>query len=118
MMLDIQRTTISPDILVMALTGRLALGRECQTVEWTIDELLEGGQKRVVFDLSKLEYMDSTGIGIIATCCGRIESAGGQVRLAAVNAKIDDLFRVTKLNRVIGMHPSVDEAIASLGVGA
>ena len=112
---DIQRTVIEPDILVMALSGRLALGRECQTVEWSIDELLEGNRRKVIFDLSKLEYMDSTGIGIIATCCGRIEAAGGQARLAAVNPKIDDLFRITKLNRVIGIHPTVDDAVASLG---
>jgi anti-sigma B factor antagonist len=115
-MLDIQRTVIEPDILVMALAGRLALGRECQQVEWGVDELLAGGQPKVVFDLSRLDYMDSTGIGIIATCCGRIEAAGGQVRLAALNPKIEDLMRITKLNRVIGVSPSVAEAVASLGV--
>ena len=114
---DIQKTLIEPDILVMAVAGRLALGRECQVVEWTVDELLSGGQRKVVFDLSKLDYLDSTGIGILATCCGRIDAAGGQVCLASLHPKVDDLMRVTKLNRVITIHATVAEAVASLGAG-
>lgn len=113
---EIQRTLIEPDILVMAVSGRLALGRECQIVEWTVDELLAGGPRKVVFELSKLEYLDSTGIGILATCCGRIEESGGQVRLAAPHPKVADLMRVTKLNRVITSYSTVEEAVASLGV--
>ena len=112
---EIQRTLIEPDILVMTLSGRLALGRECQAVEWTVDELLAGGPRKVVFELSKLEYLDSTGIGILATCCGRIEASGGQVRLAALHPKVADLMRLTKLDRVINSCPTVEEAVASLG---
>ena len=113
-MLDIQKSVIDGDILVMAMVGRLALGRECQQVEWTVDELLAAGRPKVVVDLAALDYMDSTGIGILVTCCGRIEAAGGQMRLAAVNPKIADLLRVTKLSRVIGIYPTVAEAVASV----
>ena len=117
-MLEIQRTVMETDVLVMTLAGRLALGRECQQVEWTVDELLAGGQRKIIFDLSRLDYMDSTGIGILVTCCGRIEAAGGHMRLAAVNAKVDELLRVTKLSRVVGIYGTVPEAVASVSGGA
>ncbi|HSC28231.1 MAG TPA: STAS domain-containing protein [Vicinamibacterales bacterium] len=61
---EIQKSFVEPDITVMEVSGRITLGRECQRVEWAIEELIEGKQKKVVLDLSKVTYLDSAGIGI------------------------------------------------------
>lgn len=58
---------------------------------------------------SKLEYLDSTGIGILVTCCGKIEAAGGQLRIASVQPKVEDLMRVTKLHRLMRFHLTVED---------
>ena len=113
---QIQKTVIEPDVLLVEVSGRFALGRECQIVEWTVEELIAGGQKRVVFDLSKLEYLDSTGVGILATCCGRMEAAGGEMRLACVQPRVADLLRLTKLDRVIRLYPPVADALLGMAV--
>jgi anti-anti-sigma factor len=111
----IQKTLVEPDIVLVEVAGRIALGRECQVVEWTVEELIADSRRKVVFDLSKLEYLDSTGVGIIATCCGRMEAAGGEVRLASLQPKIEDLMRLTKLNRILNLHPTVADALRSFG---
>ena len=110
---QIQKTVIEPDIMLVEVEGRIALGRECQVVEWTVEGLIADCRRKVVFDLSKLDYLDSTGIGIIATCCGRLEAAGGVVRLASLQPKVADLIRLTKLDRVLNLHPTVADALQS-----
>jgi anti-sigma B factor antagonist len=80
-------------------------------VEWTLDELIAGNHRKVVLDLSKLEYVDSTGIGIIVTSCGRMETAGGELRIASMHPKVEDLMRTAKLHRVMNFYPTVADAL-------
>jgi len=107
---DIQRTRKEPDVEVVAVSGKIILGRECQRVEWLIDELIRDGQKKVVFDLSGLTHIDSTGVGIIVTCCGRMTAAGGELRLAALQPRILEILHIAKLDRVLSFYPSAETA--------
>src|SRR5438105_3396421 len=64
----IERNKIEPDIVILQISGRITLGYECQDVEVAVEDLVRNGSKKVVFDLSGLEYIDSTGLGIIVMC--------------------------------------------------
>ena len=110
---QIQKTHIEPDIVVLEIAGRITLGRECQLVEWAVDELIKSGQKKVVFDLTGLDYCDSTGIGIIVMCAGKMGAAGGQLKLASLQPRIAELMRVTKLHLIMTFYPSAAAAAES-----
>ena len=109
-MADLHRTRIEPDVEVVAVSGQIILGRECQRVEWVIEEIIRDGQRKVVFDLSNLTHIDSTGVGIIITCCGKMSEAGGELRLAALQPRVREIMRVTKLDRVVTFYPSAENA--------
>ena len=113
LLLQIEKTVVEPDIALVAITGRVQLGRESQRLEWLIDELVATTQKKVVFDISQLDYLDSYGIGIFVTSCGKIEAAGGELRIACVQPKVEQLMRVTKLHRLMQFHPTVADAVRS-----
>ena len=66
----IEQTPIEPDIVLVQITGRISLGRDCEDVEWAVDELIRANRKKVVFDLSQLDYVDSMGVGILVMCGG------------------------------------------------
>jgi anti-anti-sigma factor len=110
---QIQKKTVAPGIVIMEVSGRIVLGNECLHVEWTLDELIAGNHKKVVLDLSKLEYVDSVGIGIIVTRCGQMESAGGEIRIASMKPRVEELVRTAKLHRILKVYPTVDEALES-----
>lgn len=112
---QLQKTAIAPDVTLIEVIGQITLGRECQQVEWLVEELIRAGQAKIVFDLSKLDYLDSTGIGIVVTCSGKADAAGGQLRLACLQPKVADLMRVTKLNRIMTFYPTVNDALQGLG---
>jgi anti-sigma B factor antagonist len=115
-MLEIQTKRLPPDIVVLEITGRITIGRECKQLEWATDALVrEQKEKKIIFDLSGVTHMDSTGVGIIVMSAGIVKQAGGELRLAGANKHIDSLLKVTSMDKLVGWDPTVTEAAAVLG---
>jgi anti-sigma B factor antagonist len=113
---DIRTTQIEPDIVVMHISGRIALGRECQHVEWAVEELIKASKKKVVFDLSDLAYADSTGIGILVMCRGKMKKAGGELRLASLQPRILELMKMTHLDQIMHFYPTAADAAENFDI--
>jgi anti-anti-sigma regulatory factor len=64
MILSIEAKQIPPDITVLEMTGRIILGNNSRDVELKLFELLADEAKKIIFDLSRITILDSTGIGI------------------------------------------------------
>ena len=77
-------------------------------------KLLDEGARKIVIDLSKVDYIDSTGIGKIAYCFGRITQSGAQARVAGAHGLVMDLFRITRLDTAIRFFPDANSACADL----
>ena len=75
MLLQIDEGRIEPDITLIELAGRLALGCESQRIENLVNELAQRGELKVVLDMSKVEYIDSAGIGLVALAAGKLREA-------------------------------------------
>jgi len=61
----------------LEFVGKLEMGNEAKQVEWNVSELLVAGVKNVIFDLSMVDGIDSTGVGIIVMCQAKLQKAGG-----------------------------------------
>jgi DNA-binding winged helix-turn-helix (wHTH) protein len=72
--LEVQRKHIEPDVTLVELIGRIVYGPECQQIEWLTTELLEEGEKKIIFDISLVSHLDSSGLGIIVMCSGKSET--------------------------------------------
>ena len=111
-MLEIQSKQMQPDIIVLELTGRITLGRQCKQLEWAVDNLVGEGQKKVILDFSGVTSLDSTGIGIIVMCAGKLKQAGGKLRVCA-QGHVEEVLRLTSVDKVVDLHPDV--AAAAVG---
>jgi anti-sigma B factor antagonist len=113
-MLEIQTKHLPPDIVVLEITGRITIGRECKQLEWAADNLVrEKNEKKIIFDLSGVTHMDSTGVGIIVMSAGVVKEAGGELRLAGANKHIESVLKVTSMDKLVSWSPTVSEAAAS-----
>jgi anti-sigma B factor antagonist len=112
MLLNIESKRIDPDIVVLELTGKITLGNESKRIEWKIDEFLKQNEKKVIFDLSNVKYIDSTGVGIIVLCCGKLKQSGGELRLAGVKGVVDEILKMTKVDHLVGFYPTAAAAAA------
>jgi anti-anti-sigma regulatory factor len=77
--LDIRRKLIQPDTVVVEIVGRIVFGAECQQIEWLISDLLSQDEKKIIFDVSGVSLIDSTGVGIIVMCFGKLKKAPEEI---------------------------------------
>jgi anti-sigma B factor antagonist len=109
-MLEIQNQQLPPDIVVLNITGRITLGGESKQLDWAVDSLVGEGKKKVIFDLSKVTSVDSTGIGIIVMSAGKLKKAGGQLRVAGANPHVEEVLKMTNVDQIVGLHSTTAAA--------
>ena len=118
MLLNVDTRRIEPDITVVVLSGKITLGRESQQIEELVKELVSEGQRKFILDISGVNYIDSTGMGIITFCCSHLTQAAGKFAVAGATGLPAKLFHMTKLDTIIRLYPSVEtacEAFAATG---
>ena len=77
--------------------------------------LISDGAQNVVIDLSGVDYIDSTGLGVLMGGAKRVRSAGGDIRLVTAGSHLAKLIELTRLDRVLDMFESVAAATESPG---
>jgi anti-sigma B factor antagonist len=75
-------------------------------------ELVSDGSYHLVVDLEKVEFLDSTGLGVLVGGLKRVRSHDGSLRLVCTQDKILKIFRITGLTKVFSIHPTVQAALA------
>jgi anti-sigma B factor antagonist len=116
MLLSVTTRTCEPAITVIELSGRITLGRESGQIEAAILKALNEGSQRIVVDMSGVTYIDSTGIGIIAYCFGKISQKGAQGAVAGASGLVLEVFKLTRIDSVVKFYP--DTAAASEALSA
>ena len=110
MILTIERKHLDPDIAILEMAGRICLGSASQQVEWSLAELLKQNRKKIVFDLSGVTVLDSTGVGILVMCHAKVKKAGGSLRIAGANGMVEETLKMTNIDKIMPFYPSLAEA--------
>ena len=110
--MPIETKQLDSGIAVVAISGRLVHGKDEERLEATTVDFINQGQRKFVFDITGLDYADSSGIGTLVSCLTNIKKAGGDLRVAGANARMSRLFQMTGVQSLIAMYPTVDAAAA------
>jgi anti-sigma B factor antagonist len=110
MSLQISHAQIAPSVVAVSVAGKLMLGPDGEQVVSLVDTLLGEGQRTIIFDLSELNSIDSTGIGRFIASYNKIVAAGGEMRMAGATGHLFQSFHVSMLDQVFPFYASVDEA--------
>lgn len=100
--------------VVLHLRGKLMGGPDAKFISDKVHNLVNEGKKHFVIDMSGVHYMNSTGIGILISTYTTLKKNGGDLKLAAMDDKIEGILSIIKLNQVLPEYPTVDEAINSI----
>lgn len=68
---------------------------------------------RLVVDLDGVDFLDSTGLGVLVNARKRITGAGGRFSVASSNPRITKLFSITGLDELFDIHPDTDSAVSA-----
>jgi anti-sigma B factor antagonist len=100
---------IEPDIVVISPSGRLDLSSAWE-LEAVLRHALETGGIRAVVDLSAVDFLDSTGLGVLVAGLKEARRAGGDLRVAAAGEQPAMVLRLSNLDRLLGSAATVEEA--------
>jgi anti-sigma B factor antagonist len=100
------------DITVLDMDGKITIGEGSITLRTAIRRLLEEGKKKILLNLAKVGYIDSSGIGELVSSYTAINNGGGQLKLLNLTQKLQDLLTITKLLTVFDVYESEGEALA------
>jgi len=97
---------------VIAVGGEIDVYTAPKLREQLID-LVSAGQYHLVVDMEGVDFLDSTGLGVLVGGLKRVRAHDGSLRLVCTQERILKIFRITGLTKVFPIHASVDEALAA-----
>ena len=100
------------DVTVVMCSGRIVEGVESIALQQLLDDLLQDGPY-LLLHLGGVDFIDSSGLGLLVRYATRTRNAGGTLKLCALSPRIDDVLRVTHLAKVLEAHQSEAEAITA-----
>jgi anti-sigma B factor antagonist len=103
---------LSRGVAVLVLSGRIAMGSDSQKIEWAVGELLKEGQRKMILDLGGVNFLDSSGVGILMMCHARLKRAGGALHVAGASGVVRETLELTGVDRIVKLFPSAAEAAA------
>jgi anti-sigma B factor antagonist len=79
----------------------------------TLIEVVEGGAANVLVDMTEVDFLDSSGLGVLVGGLKRVKARDGSLEIVATEEKILKIFEITGLSKVFPMHTSVDAALSA-----
>ena len=107
------RTIFDGRIAIIDIRGSLIGDEETDLFRDHVTDFIEQGNKNLIINLERLNYMNSSGIGAIITAHTSYQKNGGEVKLVGLSHNIQNLFAVTRLVEIFDVHDKLEDAIAS-----
>jgi anti-sigma B factor antagonist len=76
-------------------------------------DLVNAGKFHLVVDMESVEFLDSTGLGVLVGGLKRVRAHDGSLHLVCTQERILKIFRITGLTKVFPIHNTVEEAVAA-----
>ncbi len=110
MILDFTKRTLQPGMTALEMRGSIHCGPECARLEREVEGMIAARQTQVIFDMAGVTHADSAAIGAIVRCLTKLKSAGGALRIAAAQPMIEYSLKLTKVDILIEIFPTVAQA--------
>lgn len=81
-----------------------------------VSALVASGHRRILVDLSKVTYVDSSTIGCLMDLYRQINAAGGHLKLSGVQKRVETVLKMTRAHNFVQIHADEADAIKSFGV--
>lgn len=112
----VKTTTLqSGKIGVIEVKGSLVGGEETDELRNAVADFVEQGTKKLIIDLSKVTYLNSTAIGVLVSAHTTFSKNAGHVKVCGINKNINNIFVITKLTLVFDVSDTREEAVAGFG---
>lgn len=102
-------------VVIIELKGNVLGGPDASSLNDQLHQLIDAAKKKIVVDLGEVTFMNSSGLGMLIGGLTTLRNAGGDLRLARPNDRVEGLLTITKLFTVFQTYDSLEKAVASFG---
>jgi anti-sigma B factor antagonist len=110
-------THVTDGITVVSGHGRIVLGEDSAALRDTLKQVLSS-TREVVLNLSGVNYIDSSGLGMLVAVYSSARSVGADIKLAGLGQRLRDVLQITKLVTVFEVYENEQQAIDAFHRGA
>jgi anti-sigma B factor antagonist len=105
-----------PNVILAELSGRLVYGDPLQLLKAQLASLAGEREVVLILDLSKVEYADSSGLGVLLYLDGVAQQAGSALRLAGTTRRLLDVLQMTHTDKILTLDPDVASSLSRSGL--
>ena len=109
--MDLRQRTVE-DVEVLTPLGRIDAASS-EALRTGIGTMIAGGRCRIVLDMSSVDFIDSSGLGVLVASLRTAKRDGGVLKIAALNGNVRQLFELMRLDRVFELFTDVDKSLES-----
>jgi len=113
--LTINTTAPQPDIRVLEVEGEVDVYTST-SLKQEISQSVSEGVKYIVLNLSKVEYLDSTGLGLLIGALKRLRENQGNLVIVSPSMRIMRVFEITGLYKIFNIYATTAEAAEKEGL--
>lgn len=102
-------------VTIVDVVGRITLGEGNVVIREIVRDLLEKGNRKIILNLGRVDYVDSSGVGELVRTYTTIRNQGGQLNLVNLSKRVQELLQMTRLHMVLPIAADEASAIKSFG---
>jgi len=100
-------------VTIVDVVGGLVSGGDDPGVRGAVRQALDGGATKIALNLGGVDFLNSSGINVLASSHAAVSDRGGTLKLVSVQPKVRDVLAIARLTSVFEIHGTEDEAVAS-----
>ena len=101
-------------IAVLVLGGRIVLGKESSVLREKVNGLLLGGHKKIILNVDRVGYIDSSGLGMLVAMYRAAKSHGASLALCHLGSHFEGVMQITRLLTVFDTYKTEADAVRGL----
>ena len=101
------------DVMIFRIQVEVLDASNSKEFKTEIGPLLEANPK-AVFDLSRITFIDSSGLGALLSCLRKLNEVGGDLKLAGLTKPARSLLELVRMHKIVEIFETTEEAVASL----
>lgn len=111
--MQISRQLLEANVLLIQLEGRLNADSSPE-VKATLHQNISAGYQKIIVNLEFVPFIDSSGLASLVSALRLAREKGGNITLCGIQSQAQIIFRLTMLDRIFAIYPTLAEAQQSL----
>jgi anti-sigma B factor antagonist len=107
------QTKIVNSVLILSLEEKRLDSRLAVDFKDMVSELIKDGNRLLVFDLSAVDFIDSSGIGCLVTCL-KLMGPKGRIVIWGLKPPVESMFKLTRMDRVFTLCSTEEQALEAV----